>query len=315
MKHAHNPAHVPVSSQSGASWFQATARERVSGLLDPGSFTEFLGPAERVESPHLGLFDLPRAFDDGVVVGRGKLDGREVLLAAQEGQFMGGTFGEVSGAKIIGLLRAARDHRDLPRTVLLLLDSGGVRLQEANAGELAVAEVMRAIAEARRAGVAVVAVVGGKSGAFGGAGLTAATCSRVVISEQGRIGVSGPEVIETNKGVEEFDSADKSLVWSVDGGKNRRLIGGADAFAEDTMEGFRAAVTTVLAKVPAFDLKTLQAEQKRLAARASQLGRCDDAVSMWKTLGIDKPESVRDMDDRDFIKLAHGIKEANHDAR
>ncbi len=308
-------AKKPAASRNEASWFQATARERVSGLLDPGSFTEFLGPAERVESPHLGLFDLPRAFDDGVVVGRGKLDGHDVLLAAQEGQFMGGTFGEVSGAKIVGLLRAARDHQDLPRTVLLLLDSGGVRLQEANAGELAVAEVMRAIAEARRAGVAVVALVGGKSGAFGGAGLTAATCSRVVISEQGRIGVSGPEVIETNKGVEEFDSADKSLVWSVDGGKNRRLIGGADAFAEDTMEGFRAAVTTVLAKVPAFDLKTLQAEQKRLTARVSQLGKCDDAVSMWKALGIDKPECVRDMDDRDFIKLVHGIKEANHDAR
>ncbi len=51
--------------------------------------------------------------------------------------------------------------------------SGCVRLQEANAGEPAVAEVMRAVAEARAAGIAVVAVVGGKSGAFDGAGLTA----------------------------------------------------------------------------------------------------------------------------------------------
>ena len=71
-----------------------------------------------------------------------------------------------------------------------------------------------------------------------------------MISEQGRIGVSGPEVIETNKGVEEFDAQDKALVWSTDGGKNRRLIGGADAFAEDSMDGFRAAAEAVLAKVP-----------------------------------------------------------------
>ena len=176
----------------------------------PNSFTEFIGPSERVQSPHLKLFDLPSAFDDGVVIGRGKLDGKDVLVAAQEGQFMGGTFGEVSGAKMVGLVRAARDHKDLPQTVLLLLDSGGVRLQEANAGELAVAELMRAIVQARCAGVAVIALVGGKSGAFGGAGLTAATCSRIVISEQGRIGVSGPEVIETNKGVEEFDAAGQS---------------------------------------------------------------------------------------------------------
>jgi malonate decarboxylase beta subunit len=304
-----------TASRGKSGWFDATARQRVTGLLDPGSFTEFIGPSERVQSPHLKMFDLPSAFDDGVIIGRGELNGRDVLIAAQEGQFMGGTFGEVSGAKILGLVRAARDHKDLPQTVLLLLDSGGVRLQEANAGELAVAELMRAIVQARCAGVAVIALVGGKSGAFGGAGLTASTCSRIVISEQGRIGVSGPEVIETNKGVEEFDAQDKALVWSTDGGKNRRLIGGADAFAEDSMDGFRDAAEAVLAKVPSLDLKTMQAEQERLTARQRQLGACDDAVSMWRTLGIKDPEAVRDMDGKDLTSLANGIKEANHDAR
>ena len=298
-----------------ASWFQATARQRVAGLLDPNSFTEFVGPAERVQSPHLALFDLPSAFDDGVVVGRGKLDGMDVLVAAQEGQFMGGTFAEVSGAKMVGLVRAARDHKDLPQIVLLLMDSGGVRLQEANAGELVVAELMRAIVEARCAGVAVIALVGGRAGAFGGGGLTAATCSRVVVSAQGRIAVSGPEVIETNKGVEEFDSADKALVWSVDGGKNRRLIGGADAFAEDSMEAFRAAAKAVLANIPAFDLKTMQMEHERLAAREKRFGACDDAVSMWRILGIKDPEAIRDMDSKEFAAIANSIKEANHDAR
>ncbi len=288
-----------TATRGKSGWFDATARERVTGLLDPGSFTEFIGPSERVQSPHLKMFDLPSAFDDGVIIGRGKLKGKDVLIAAQEGQFMGGTFGEVSGAKILGLVRAARDRKELPQTVLLLLDSGGVRLQEANAGELAVAELMRAIVQARCAGVAVIALVGGKSGAFGGAGLTAATCSRIVISEQGRIGVSGPEVIETNKGVEEFDAQDKALVWSTDGGKNRRLIGGADAFAEDSMDGFRAAAEAVLAKVPSLDLKTMQAEQERLTARQQRLGACDDAVSMWRILGIKDPAAVRDMDGKE----------------
>ena len=304
-----------TATRGKSGWFDATARQRVTGLLDPGSFSEFIGPSERVQSPHLKMFDLPSAFDDGVIIGRGKLKGKDVLIAAQEGQFMGGTFGEVSGAKLLGLVRAARDHKELPRTVLLLLDSGGVRLQEANAGELAVAELMRAIVQARCAGVAVIALVGGRSGAFGGAGLTAATCSRIVISEQGRIGVSGPEVIETNKGVEEVDAQDKALVWSTDGGKNRRLIGGADAFAEDSMDGFRAAAEAVLAKVPILDLKTMQAEQERLTARQQQLGACDDAVSMWRILGIKDPAAVRDMDGKDLTALANGIKEANHDAR
>jgi malonate decarboxylase beta subunit len=304
-----------AATNGEASWFQATARQRVAGLLDPNSFTEFLGPSERIQSPHLHLFDLPSAFDDGVIIGRGTLDGKPVLVAAQEGQFMGGTFAEVSGAKMVGLVRAARDCKDLPHTALLLMDSGGVRLQEANAGELAVAELMRAIVEARCAGVAVIALVGGRAGAFGGAGLTTATCSRVGVSEQGRIAVSGPEVIETNKGVEEFDAEDKALVWSTDGGKNRRLIGGADAFAEDSMDGFRAAAKALMATIPVFDLKTMQAEQERLATRQKRFGACDDAVSMWRILGIKEPEAIRDMNSKEFAALADSIKEANHDAR
>jgi malonate decarboxylase beta subunit len=138
------------------SWYEATARERIATLLDSGSFTEFVGPEKREISPHLVLFDLPEAFDDGIIVGRGMVQGRQVLLAAQEGRFMGGTFGEVHAAKLVGLLRYARDHRDAPRVVLLLLDTGGVRLQEANVGELAVSEIIRAVLEARLAGVTVI---------------------------------------------------------------------------------------------------------------------------------------------------------------
>jgi malonate decarboxylase beta subunit len=304
-----------VASHESGSWLQATARERLAGLLDPGSFHEFLGPEQRIESPHLEIFDLPRAFDDGVVIGRATLGGAPVLVAAQEGQFMGGTFGEVSGAKLVGLVRAARDHKDLPQTILLLLDSGGVRLQEANAGELAVAELMRAIVQARCAGVGVIALVGGKAGAFGGAGLTAGTCSRVVVSEQGRIGVSGPEVIETNKGVEEYDSRDKALVWSVCGGKNRRLIGMADAFTDDTMDGFRTAARAQIALCKPLDVATLLAEQTRLAKRQHDLGECDDANAMWRVMGITDPDTVPDMDAEPFIGLAASIKDANHDAR
>ena len=51
-----------------ADWYEASARERVVGLLDPKSFVEFLGPEQRVMSPHLVQFDLTGAFDDGIVV-------------------------------------------------------------------------------------------------------------------------------------------------------------------------------------------------------------------------------------------------------
>ncbi len=89
------------------SYREATARRRIAAVLDPGSFAERVGPAERVTSPHLGALDQPVAFDDGVVVGAGTLDGRPVLAAAQEGGFLGGGVGEVHGAKLAGLLAAA----------------------------------------------------------------------------------------------------------------------------------------------------------------------------------------------------------------
>ncbi|NIF64903.1 biotin-independent malonate decarboxylase subunit beta, partial [Burkholderia sp. Cy-647] len=141
----------PVAA--GASWYEASARQRIDGLVDAGSFVEFVGPAEREMSPHLPLFELPRQFDDGMIVGRARLEGREVLVAAQEGRFMGGAFGEIHGAKLTGLLRAAREAGT---PVLIAFDTGGVRLQEANAGELAIAEIMRALVDARAAGTPVI---------------------------------------------------------------------------------------------------------------------------------------------------------------
>ena len=111
------------------SYYEASARARVTGILDAGSFFEILPPSERIVSPHLLALDLPAAFDDGVVIGSGRLNGQPVLIAAQEGEFMGGAVGEVQGAKLVGLIQRAIKER--PHAVLLLLESGGVRLQEA----------------------------------------------------------------------------------------------------------------------------------------------------------------------------------------
>ncbi len=304
---------APFIDDRPVSWFEIAARRRVHLLLDPGSFAEFIGPEQRETSPHLAVFDLPAQFDDGMIVGRGTLAGQPVLLAAQEGRFMGGAFGEVHGAKLVGLLRAARDARTLP--VLILFDTGGVRLQEANAGELAIAEIMRALIEARAAGVPVVGLIGGRAGCFGGGGLIAGCCSALVVSEQGRIGVSGPEVIETNRGVEEFDSRDRALVWRTMGGKNRRLIGGAQAFADDHVASFRAAALTLLAAAPAFGLAAMKAEQARLEQRIARFGTCEDASDIWRSQGIDDVDAIPALPAEDFVAIADRVAEVHHAAR
>lgn len=294
------------------SWYEQSARARIDALLDPSSFREFLGPEQRAISPHLLSFNLPPAFDDGMIVGSGRLEGRAVLIAAQEGRFMGGAIGEVHGAKLVGVLRAAAASGV---SVLIAFDTGGVRLQEANAGEVAVAEIMRAALSARAAGVAVLGLVGGRAGCFGGGGLIAACCSRLIISEQGRVGVTGPEVIESNKGVEEFDSADRALVWRTFGGKHRRLIGSADLFVEDDAASFRKATLRLIDHPPPFDLIATEAEHARLARRLARAGDARDAQQVWTRLRVPDASKVADMPTEEFIALVSSLPDVSHDSR
>ncbi|TAI65479.1 biotin-independent malonate decarboxylase subunit beta [Bradyrhizobium sp. Leo170] len=302
-----------VERARATSFYEASARARIRLLLDPGSFVEFIGPEQREVSPHLKLFDLPEQFDDGIIVGHGQLAGSPVFIAAQEGRFMGGAFGEVHGAKLTGLLRAAKEMKSIP--VLILLDTGGVRLQEANAGELAIAEIMRAVIEARTAGVKVIGLIGGRSGCYGGGGLIAGCCSALAVSEQGRIAVSGPEVIETNRGVEEFDSRDRALVWRTMGGKHRRLIGGAELFADDTVQAFREAALELLETTSGFGIDTLNAEQSRLEDRLQRFGACRDAVEIWAAEGVPDAASVPALPADQFIELADKLRRIARDAR
>lgn len=109
-----------MNNQRASSYQEATARERLQQLFDPGSFEEFLPPYKRVISPHLGQLNAPVAFDDGVAVGRALLGGVPVYTAAQEGGFMGGAVGEVHGAKLVGLLRRA--VADKAAAVVLLVE-------------------------------------------------------------------------------------------------------------------------------------------------------------------------------------------------
>ena len=299
--------------QRSASWYEASARQRIQLLLDAESFREFIGPEMRETSLHLPVFDLPQQFDDGIVVGRGRIGGEDVLVAAQEGRFMGGAFGEVHGAKLTGLLRAARDIGRIP--VLILFDTGGVRLQEANAGELAIAEIMRALVEARTAGSKVVGLIGGRAGCYGGGGLIAGCCSTLIVSEQGRISVSGPEVIETNKGVEEFDSRDRAFVWRTMGGKHRYLIGGADAFVDDDAGAFRQAALAALGRPSRLDLGTLKAEQQCLERRLQRFAQARDGIEVWTSLGIAAPNEIPSLGTEDFLRLAADKRETVDDAR
>ncbi len=274
------------------SYAECSARERLAGVVDTGSFHEWLPPAMRLTSPHLAQLGVPSSFDDGVAIGRATLAGQEIFVAAQEGQFMGGGVGEVHGAKLVGLLKRAL--RDQPRAVLLLAESGGVRLHEANAGLIAVSEVMRALLDVRAAGIPVIVLIGGANGCFGGMGIVARCADHIVMSDLGRLAMSGPEVIEASHGVEEFDSRDRALVWRTTGGKHRWLTSDCDVLVEDDVAEFRAAAIAALDSGRPVTLELLEAEHARLSARLTFDG--SEAIALWASLGVQSASHVPDLD-------------------
>jgi malonate decarboxylase beta subunit len=257
------------------SFIELTARERATALLDRGTFRELLGPFDRLESPWLAMQNVVCQSDDGVVIARGTLGGEPAVVAAIEPAFQGGSIGEVSGTKIAAALELAAREFEQGRAIrpVVLFETGGVRLQEANLGLAVIAEIQAAIVALRRY-VPVVGVIGGMVGCFGGMSLAAALCTALVMTRQARLGMNGPEVIEQEAGIEELDASDRKLIWSMIGGDERVAVGLADTLVEDDSGEVRAAVIAAFERgVPA------RHRSEQVARQLERLARVDpDAI-------------------------------------
>jgi malonate decarboxylase beta subunit len=62
------------------------------------------------------------------------------------------------------------------------------------------------------------------------------------MTREARLGLNGPEVIEEQSGIEEFDSKDRQLIWGVNGGAQRHATGFADYLVEDDVEAIKACI-------------------------------------------------------------------------
>jgi malonate decarboxylase beta subunit len=240
-----------------SSFIELDARARAKALLDTGSDRELLGPFDRIESPWLALQGITPQSDDGCVVVKGTIGGIEAVVIALEGAFQGGSLGEVSGAKMAAALDlAATDSENgVPTSAILLLETGGVRLQEANLGLAAVAEIFSSVIRLRRV-APVITVISGTVGCFGGMSLSAAASSYVIMTPEARLGLNGPEVIEQESGVEEFDSSDRTLTWAIHGGTQRYSMGLADFLVDDDVAQVLSAVQECLSKGPCAEHRT-----------------------------------------------------------
>src|SRR5580658_8090843 len=225
------------------SFIELDARARAQSLMDPGSWWELVGPFDRIESPWLPEQGIAPQSDDGCVVLKGTIAGKPAVVIALEGGFQAGSMGEVSGTKMTAALDlATKDSENGKKTAaVLLLETGGVRLQEANLGLAVIAEVMASML-ALREDAPVITVIAGTVGCFGGMAIAAGLSSYIVMTREARLGLNGPEVIEQESGIEEFDSSDRALIWAINGGEQRVGMGVADELVTDDAQEITAIV-------------------------------------------------------------------------
>ncbi|MFR0958966.1 MAG: biotin-independent malonate decarboxylase subunit beta, partial [Enterococcus sp.] len=227
------------------SFVELNARERVNALLDNGR--ELIGPFDQIIAPSLPAQGIVPESDDGIVVSRGTINGKQAVVIAMEGKFQGGGIGEVSGAKIVAALEHVLEENKKGNEIfpVIVLDTGGVRLQEANYGLLSISEIGNAIIALKQY-VPVIGLIPGRVGSFGGMSITSALMSYLIATKKARVGLNGPEVIEQEAGVREFDSSDKDLIWNTLGSRQRVESKIIDELVTDSVEAIKAAVIAAM---------------------------------------------------------------------
>lgn len=229
------------------SFVELNARQRAFALVDAGTGRELVGALDYMISPHLMPQGIVPESDDGVVLVKGKVADKNVVIISIEGKFQGGGIGEVSCAKIVAALEQALHDNENGIEVypVIILDTGGVRLQEANYGLLSISEIHNMVVALKKY-VPVIGLVPGKVGSFGGMSITAAILSYLITTNRARVALNGPEVIEQEAGVREFDSSDKDLIWNTLGTQQRVQTGIADEIVADDVTALKNALTAAI---------------------------------------------------------------------
>ncbi len=248
-----------------------TPRERLAGLADDGRYLEH---EVDTPSPYLARLGIEPQADDGVVAATLTIGGTVFEAVAQDARFLRGSVGARHGGKIAAAIARARAAG---RPLLVLAASGGVRLHEANAAELALGRALRALCDARAAGMPALSI--GVGDVFGGMSVFVAACDALALVPAVRFGLSGPRVIAA-AGAVPFDADDREAVARVFGAAARAAQGWAEV-VPDEPGAQRAWLGERLARCAAdrvpFD-ERLRLAQARLAANAGAPPRAPRVV-------------------------------------
>lgn len=183
--------------------FKVTAKERIAMILDEGEILEYDAQMETRDplgfpgyADKLIKTQSQTGLLDGVVTGRGQIDGLTVMIAVMDAAFFLGSMGTTVGEKLTRLFERATMER-LP--VIVFTASGGARMQEGIFSLMQMAKVSAAVAKHSEAGLLYITVLTDPT--TGGVTASFAMLGDILLAEPGAlIGFAGPRVIEQTIG-------------------------------------------------------------------------------------------------------------------
>ncbi len=167
-----------------------TARERITDLVDPGTFVE-LDKFVVHRSRDFGM-EKNLISGDGVVSGYGKIDGRLVYVFAQDFTVFGGTMSRANADKIVKIMDLAVK---MGAPVIGLNDSGGARIQEGVESLAGYADIFYRNVLSSGVVPQISAILGPCAG--GAVYSPAITDYIIMVKDSSYMFVTGPEVIKT----------------------------------------------------------------------------------------------------------------------
>lgn len=180
-------------------YFKVSAYERIAMIMDDGEILEYdkqLTTKDPLDFPgyaekHLQT-QMKTGLVDGLVTGKGKIDGTETMIAVMDAAFFMGSMGTAIGEKLTRLFERAREEK-LP--VIVFTASGGARMQEGIYSLMQMAKVSGAVAKHGEAGLLYITVLTDPT--TGGVTASFAMLGDIILAEPGAlIGFAGPRVIE-----------------------------------------------------------------------------------------------------------------------
>lgn len=266
-----------------------TARERITTLLDEGSFEEYdMFVTHRCDN--FGM-EKTKFLGDGVVTGQGTIDGRIVYIYAQDFTVFGGSLSETYALKICKVMDMAMK---VGAPIIGINDSGGARIQEGVTALAGYTEIFQRNILASGVIPQISAIFGPCAG---GAVYSPALTDFIIMSKDSSyMFLTGPKVVKTVTG--EVVTDEQLGGASVHGSKS----GVTHFVAEDEKEGI-LLIRKLLSYLPQNNL-----EDTALVPCTDPINRLEDSLNSVIPDSPNKPYNVKDIihaivDNHEFFEV------------